>query len=272
MSAGSKIEWTNETWVPVTGCHKVSHGCKNCYAEAMHARLSAMGQAKYARPFREVVCHPAELARPLTWRTPRMVFLSSMSDVFHDDVPSQFLLRLFETMRQAHWHTFQVLTKRARRLEYVCPGLPWSPNVWMGVSVETDEHLDRVDYLHAVPARVRFLSIEPLLGPLPRLDLSGIHWVIVGGESGPNARPCDVEWIRGVVRQCERAGVPVFVKQLGARPVLRTGLELELRDRKGGDPGEWPEDLQVREWPSQPAMAPAAGEADPWDNAGGSSP
>ncbi|MEZ4473137.1 MAG: phage Gp37/Gp68 family protein [bacterium] len=224
MGDRSGIEWTDATWNPTVGCTKVSPGCKHCYAEVMHRRLTEMGLVKYAEPFRTVRPWELHLEQPLRWRQPRLVFVNSMSDLFHEDLPLAYLQRVFAVMEQAGQHTFQVLTKRSGRLREVASALPWPGNVWMGVSVESAEHVGRVHDLQAVPAAVRFLSVEPLLGPIPALPLAGIHWVIVGGESGRRARPMDAAWARDLRDQCVAAGVPFFLKQLGGE-----------RDKRGGD-------------------------------------
>lgn len=309
----TSIEWTDATWNPVTGCTKVSAGCKNCYAEGVANRWWK------GRKFTDVRCHEDRLDQPLKWREPRRVFVNSMSDLFHDDVPLSFIAQVFDVMARATvacgrrhkheeecWtgepHTFQILTKRPERMLRVlneelprfmaesmqgdCPlsvnaevGNWPLPNVWLGVSVENQRAADeRIPLLLETPAAVRFLSCEPLLGPIDLRvaafngadsieSLAGIDWVIVGGESGPGARPCDVSWIRSIVKQCKAAGVPAFVKQLGARPMTQGqsadrhgctdtklrrawrdangGWPIDLRDRKGGDTSEWPEDLRV---------------------------
>jgi protein gp37 len=209
----SRIEWTQATWNPVTGCTKVSQGCKHCYAERLARRLAAMGNPRYRRGF-AVTLHPDLLELPLRWAEPRLIFVCSMSDLFHEAVPLEFIRAVFETMVRARRHTFQVLTKRADRLVRLAPELPWPENVWVGVSVERQDYVWRVGLLRQVPARVRFLSCEPLLGPL-ELDLSGIQWVIVGGESGPGARPLRPEWVRSIRDQCLAAGVAFFFKQWG---------------------------------------------------------
>jgi protein gp37 len=226
--ARSTIEWTEATWNPVTGCDKVSPGCRHCYAEVMARRLEAMGQPNYRNGFR-VTLQPHMLDRPLSWRRPQMVFVNSMSDLFHEDVPLRFIQRTFETIAQAHWHTFQVLTKRAERLEELAPSLPWPRNLWMGVSVERRDYVYRIAHLRRVPARVRFLSLEPLLGPLGRLNLRGIGWVIVGGESGWAPRPMDEAWVLAIQEQCRRADVPFFFKQWGGRNKKRAGRLLSGR-------------------------------------------
>lgn len=214
--ARSAIEWTESTWNPVTGCDKVSPGCKHCYAEVMARRLKGMGQVNYANGF-ELTLQPQMLERPLAWRKPQMVFVNSMSDLFHREVPLSYIRQVFEVMRRASWHTFQVLTKRADRLEELACRLRWPDNVWMGVSVERADYAFRIDHLRNAPAAVRFLSLEPLLGPLPRLNLDGISWVIVGGESGPQARPMREEWALEILKQCRNARVPFFFKQWGGR-------------------------------------------------------
>lgn len=226
--ARSAIEWTESTWNPVTGCDKVSPGCKHCYAEVMARRLKAMGQANYSRGF-EVTLHEHMLERPLSWRTPQLVFVNSMSDLFHERVPAAFIRRVFDTMRRAYWHTFQVLTKRAERLEQLGAELDWPPNVWMGVSVETAAYYRRIDHLRRTAARVKFLSLEPLLGALPSLPLEGIDWVIVGGESGHHARPMRAEWVLDIRDQCARRRVPFFFKQWGGRNKKQAGRVLDGR-------------------------------------------
>ena len=227
MSA-SRIEWTEVTWNPVTGCSKVSAGCANCYAERMARRLQAMGQPNYARGF-QVTTHEEMLERPLSWARPSTVFVNSMSDLFHEDVPADFVARVFATMDAAQRHTFQVLTKRSGRLASLAAVLPWPGNVWAGVSVESVDYARRIDDLRSVPAAVRFLSLEPLLGPLPELDLTGIDWVIVGGESGPGARPVDPDWVREIRDQCLSAGVPFFFKQWGGTRKKAAGRLLDGR-------------------------------------------
>src|SRR5262245_4695369 len=190
MALGSGIEWTEATWNPVTACNKIIPGAKFCYAERMAGRLQAMGQPNYRNGF-ELTLQPRMLELPLSWRKPQTIFVNSMSDLFHEDVPLAYVQRVFDVMRRAHWHRFQVLTKRASRLAALDPELEWAPNIWMGVSVESAKYVDRIDDLRHTRAHVRFLSLEPLLGPLAGLDLRGIHWAIVGGESGPKARPME---------------------------------------------------------------------------------
>jgi protein gp37 len=226
--AQSAIEWTESTWNPVTGCNKVSPGCKFCYAEVMARRLQAMGQKNYVNAF-DLTLQPHMLSRPLQWKKPQVVFVNSMSDLFHDDVPVEFIRRVFEVMESAHWHQFQVLTKRAERLEQVGREVSWPENVWMGVSVENADYTFRIDHLRRTPAAVKFLSLEPLLGPLLGLDLQGIDWVIVGGESGRNSRPMDPSWVRGIRDQCVQAAVPFFFKQWGGRNKKRAGRKLDQR-------------------------------------------
>jgi protein gp37 len=228
MSTRSSIEWTESTWNPLTGCTKISPGCKHCYAERMARRLQAMGQPNYADGFR-LTLHPHALEAPLGWKKPQMIFVNSMSDLFHRDVPDEFILRVFEIMQRACWHTFQVLTKRPDRLLALSLQLPWSPNVWMGVSVESCDYQHRVDDLRHAGARMKFLSLEPLLGPLHALDLTGINWVIVGGESGPGARPLQEQWVLDIRDQCQANRVPFFFKQWGGVWKKRAGRLLEGR-------------------------------------------
>jgi protein gp37 len=295
------IEWTDETWNPITGCTKVSQGCKNCYAEGIANRFFAKqyppNQDGTQRKFTDVRCHPERLDQPLRWKEPRRVFVNSMSDLFHEDVPEEFIRAVFTVMRNAQRHTFQILTKRAARMLEIVG--TWQrnglllreghgcilPNVWLGVSVEDQEHADeRIPLLLQTPAAVRFLSIEPQLGPVDMTDLpvprdyenlsdaiiqpyrfnaltsaddehvynvhQKIDWVIVGGESGPGARPFQVEWAKSIVDQCRAAGVACFVKQLGSH-VIQDGEHRKKRDRKGGDMHEWPHELRVREFPER---------------------
>ena len=214
----SAIEWTDATWNPVTGCSKVSPGCAHCYAERFARRLRAMGNPRYRNGF-TVTLHPDQLDLPLRWKSPRRIFVNSMSDLYHEQVPEEFVRRAFDVMARAPQHIFQILTKRSRRLLELTPLLPWAANIWQGVSVENARHTWRASDLQQVPAAVRFLSVEPLLGPIPHLPLDGIHWVIVGGESGPRHRPVDPAWVREIRDQCLAAGVPFFFKQWGgARP------------------------------------------------------
>ncbi|MCC6463994.1 MAG: phage Gp37/Gp68 family protein [Planctomycetes bacterium] len=228
MGDHSAIEWTEATWNPVTGCDKISPGCKHCYAERMAKRLQLMGQSNYANGF-AVTTHDRALGIPLAWRRPRTIFVNSMSDLYHKDVPAAFIRRVFDTMNEAHWHQYQVLTKRADRLAELAPELPWAPHIWQGVSVESASCTWRIDRLRETTAHIKFLSIEPLLGPIPGLDLSGIHWVIVGGESGPGARAVDPAWVREIRDQCVAADVPFFFKQWGGVNKKRAGRELDGR-------------------------------------------
>jgi len=228
MSTSSPIEWTDATWNPVTGCTKISPGCKFCYAERLAVRLQAMGQKNY-RNASDVTLHDGMLDRPLHWRRPRRIFVNSMSDLYHVDVPVPFIESVFDVMRRASWHQYQVLTKRSERLLELSPALAWQPNIWQGVSVENSDYLDRVDHLRRTAAHVKFLSVEPLLGRLEALDLRGIDWVIVGGESGPGARPVDPDWVREVRDRCRAARVPFFFKQWGGVQKSRTGRVLDGR-------------------------------------------
>lgn len=226
--AKSSIEWTESTWNPLTGCTKVSAGCMNCYAERMSRRLKAMGQENYRNGFK-LTMHPQVLNKPLQWKSPQMIFVNSMSDLFHKGVPAAFVLEVFDVMRRASWHTFQVLTKRAARLQQLDSMIDWPNNVWMGVSIENTSVAWRADHLRETNAHVKFLSLEPLLGPLPNLDLSGIDWVIVGGESGPKARPLEQEWVIEIKDQCLSSGTPFFFKQWGGVNKKRAGRLLDGR-------------------------------------------
>jgi protein gp37 len=234
LATNSTIEWTDMTWNPVTGCTKVSEGCRHCYAERMALRLRAMGNPRYGNGF-DVTLHDDLVTLPRRLRKPRRIFVNSMSDMFHEDVPEDFIARVFDTMAACPQHSFQVLTKRSRRLKEMASRLPWPENVWMGVSVEDMQVAERVDDLRQVPACVRFLSCEPLLGPLDDLDLEGIAWVIVGGESGPGARPIKQEWVEAILENCRRADVAFFFKQWGGVNKARTGRELNGRTYD-----EWP--------------------------------
>jgi protein gp37 len=222
MAGGSKIEWTTATWNPVTGCTKVSPGCAHCYAERMSKRLEAMGQWNYRNGF-DLTLQPHMLDVPLRWRKPQFIFVNSMSDLFHKDVPVEFIQQVFDVMRRADWHTFQVLTKRSDRLLELDPVIDWPANVWMGVSVESAR------YTFRTRAATKFLSLEPLLGPLAGLNLTGMDWVIVGGESGPGARPIEPAWVRGIRAQCRRAKVAFFFKQWGGTNKKVAGRELDGR-------------------------------------------
>lgn len=237
MSDRSTIEWTDATWNPTTGCDRVSAGCDRCYALALASRLKAMGSPKYQQdgdprtsgPGFGVTAHPDALSIPLRWRAPRHVFVNSMSDLFHARVPTTFIQDVFTVMAAAPQHTFQVLTKRPRRLARLADTLPWPGNVWMGVTVEDSDALTRIDDLRRVPAAVRFLSCEPLLGPLTGIDLDGITWVIAGGESGPHHRPVDPAWVVELRDQCISDGVPFLFKQWGGRTPKSGGRQLDGR-------------------------------------------
>jgi len=228
MSKDSSIEWTESTWNPVTGCTKISDGCKNCYAERMAKRLLAMGHPNYMNGF-NVSCHEHVLELPLNWQKPKMIFANSMSDLFHGKVPFTFIKKVFHTMNKARWHCFQVLTKRSDRMTKISPRLNWTSNIWMGVTVENSDYKNRISDLHATPAAVKFLSLEPLLGPMPDIPLKGIDWVIVGGESGPGSREMKKEWAEEVRDQCISANVPFFFKQWGGVNKKKTGRLLDNR-------------------------------------------
>ena len=259
MSDSSKIEWTNATWNPVTGCTRTSPGCQHCYARRFAERFRGVEGHPYEQGF-DLKLWPGRLSQPLSWREPRLVFVNSMSDLFHEHVPLSFIKQTVAAMRQAPHHTFQILTKRAKRLEELAPHLDWPRNVWMGVSVENQDFAWRVDRLRSVPAATRFLSLEPLLGPLD-LDLAGIHWVIVGGESGPGARPMLPEWVRSIRRQCQAAGVSFFFKQWGGVHKAKAGRVLDDRTWD-----EYPQSARML-WPpderrvvaAASSYAPAAG-------------
>ncbi len=228
MATNSHIEWTEATWNPVTGCDKVSPGCAHCYAERMAKRLHAMGQRNYANGF-ELTLQPQMLELPLRWKQSKRIFVNSMSDMFHADVPLPFIQKAFDVMRRANWHQYQVLTKRSERVLELDAELSWQPNIWMGVSVENARFVHRIEHLRHTRAHVKFLSLEPLLGPLPALDLRGIDWVIVGGESGPHARPMQRSWVLDIRNQCQAVGIAFFFKQWGGVFKKRTGRELEGR-------------------------------------------
>lgn len=228
MATKSAIEWTEATWNPSTGCDALSPGCENCYAERLALRLKAMGQKKYSNGF-QLTLHPDTLELPLRWKEPQRIFVNSMSDLFHHQVPLEYIQRVFATMRAASWHQFQVLTKRSGRLLALSDKIDWASNVWMGVSVESKRYAGRINHLRKTGAQIKFLSLEPLLGPLDGLDLDGIDWVIVGGESGPGARPVDPTWVTDIRDQCLSAGVAFFFKQWGGVQKKRTGRVLEGR-------------------------------------------
>ena len=238
MGSRSQIEWTEATWNPTRGCSRISPGCRNCYAERFAHRLGGPGKP-YEGLTRvtelgpqwtgEVRLAKEALDLPLRWTSPRLVFVDSMSDLFHEKVPQSYIHEVFSVMKQASSHTFQVLTKRAERLRELAPELPWAPNIWMGVSIESQEYVDRAGLLAQVPARVRFISFEPLLARVRRLPLEGIHWVIVGGESGPGARHMDAEWVREIRAACKRRRIPFFFKQWGGVRKSRNGRRLDGR-------------------------------------------
>lgn len=222
----STIEWTEMTWNPTTGCSKISQGCKFCYAEVMTKRLTAMGIEKYKNGFK-IAIHPETLDIPRKWKKHRLIFVNSMSDLFHPGVPISFIKKVFKTMNECPQHTFQVLTKRADRLYELSDKLTWTKNIWMGVSVEDEKVVDRIDYLRETGAFVKFLSLEPLIGPLKNLDLTNINWAIVGGESGPKSRPMEKEWVVEIKEQCEEQNVGFFFKQWGGRNKKQAGRILE---------------------------------------------
>lgn len=228
MGSKSSIEWTEATWNPVTGCTKISPGCKHCYAERLSLRLRAMGQPNYRNGF-ALTLQPRMLELPLRWKTPQIIFVNSMSDLFHKNVPTEYIQRVFNIMVQANWHRYQILTKRSERLMQISHQLPWKPHIWMGVSVENQDYTFRIDHLRATAAHVKFLSLEPLLGALPQLDLRDIDWVIVGGESGPKSRPMREEWVLDIRDQCLAAGAPFFFKQWGGFNKKQAGRRLEGR-------------------------------------------
>lgn len=250
MATKSKIEWTESTWNPVTGCTKVSEGCQHCYAERMAHRLKAMGQANYVNGFRLTV-HEHLLSAPLKWKRPQMVFVNSMSDLFHEEVPLDFIQEVFDVMRRAEIHTFQVLTKRSKRLVEISQLLHWPDNIWMGVTVESARYSFRVDDLRSAGAKTKFLSIEPMLGPMTGLDLRSIDWVIVGGESGPKARSMNPLWVQQIRDHCVSGRVPFFFKQWGGVNKKKTG---RLLDGRTWD--EMPKPCDERNvWIQKPALA-----------------
>lgn len=249
VAQNSSIEWTDSTWNPVTGCTKISPGCKHCYAETFAERWRGVPGHPYEQGF-DLRMWPERLRLPLSWKKPRMIFVNSMSDLFHEAVPLAFISRVFKTMQEAHWHTFQILTKRADRLAELSGWLPWPINVWMGVSVESPRYLNRLERLRKAPAAVRFLSVEPLLARISLLELTGIDWVIVGGESGPGARPMEADWVRDIRNRCVGNGVPFFFKQWGG---VRKGRAGRLLDGRTWD--ELPQ--PVLRW--QPSDSPSSG-------------
>lgn len=226
--ATSKIEWTESTWNPVTGCKKISPGCKNCYAERMAKRLKMMGQPNYANGF-DVTLHKHVLEYPLRWKKPKTVFVNSMSDLFHEEVPDSFIFEVFDVMKKAGRHQFQILTKRSGRLKAIAKELDWPRNVWMGVSIENESVRFRVDDLRKVPASVRFLSLEPLIERITELELNNIDWVIVGGESGPGARLMKKDWVILIKELCIKQNIPFFFKQWGGINKKKNGRLLEGR-------------------------------------------
>jgi len=226
MSGSTAIEWTNATWNPVRGCTKVSLGCKNCYAQTFAERWRGIPGHPYEQGF-DLRLVPEKLEEPLRRRKPQMIFVNSMSDLFHEDIPLEYIQRVFDTMKRASWHTFQILTKRSGRLRELAGSLPWPSNVWQGVSVENARYTTRILDLQEVPAAIRFLSVEPLLGRIPDLPLDGISWVIVGGESGRRCRPVKASWIREIRDQCIDRKVPFFFKQWGGRTPKTGGRELD---------------------------------------------
>jgi protein gp37 len=228
MSLSTSIEWTDSTWNPVTGCTKISSGCANCYAERMALRLKAMGNPSYTNGF-DIALHEDALELPLKWKKPQTIFVNSMSDLFHEDIPLEFILRVFDVMRRADWHCYQILTKRSERMLELSPQLRWTSNIWMGVTVEEKNYNYRIENLKRTDAKVKFLSLEPLLSPIQNLQLDGIDWVIVGGESGPKARPMKKEWVVDIKNQCQDKKVPFFFKQWGGINKKKAGRELEGR-------------------------------------------
>jgi protein gp37 len=228
MSSSTSIEWTDATWNPVTGCTKISSGCKNCYAERLSLRLQAMGNPSYSNGF-DVTLHEDLLELPLKWKKPQNIFVNSMSDLFHEKIPVEFIKRVFEVMRRADWHRYQILTKRSERMLELSPQLRWAPHIWMGVTVEKQAYDFRIEHLRRTGAAVKFLSLEPLLSPIFYINLDGIDWVIVGGESGPGARPMQKEWAIDIRNQCQDKGVPFFFKQWGGVNKKKAGRELDGR-------------------------------------------
>jgi len=226
MATKTSIEWTESTWNPITGCNKISPGCKNCYAERMAKRLKTMGSPNYADGFK-LSLHEHVLELPLTWKKPQIIFVNSMSDLFHKNVPFEFIQKVFDVMNKTPWHTYQVLTKRSDRLKELNKKLIWTKNIWMGVSIENQDYTYRIDDLKNTNAYIKFLSIEPLIGPVRKLKLDKIKWVIVGGESGPKARPMKEEWVLDIKDQCKEAGAPFFFKQWGGTNKKKAGRLLE---------------------------------------------
>ena len=228
MAVKSSIEWTESTWNPVTGCSKISPGCSNCYAERMAKRLQAMGQPNYRNGFK-VTLHKHIMDIPLQWKTPQLVFVNSMSDLFHEDVPFKFIQNVFEIMGKANWHIFQILTKRSHRIIELNSEIEWKPNIWLGVSVETQDYTYRIDHLKQTNAKIKFISFEPLLGHISNLNFNGIDWVIVGGESGPKSRPMHQSWVEEIQIQCKKSEIPFFFKQWGGFNKKKNGRMLNGR-------------------------------------------
>lgn len=222
----TKIEWTESSWNPITGCTKISDGCEHCYAAAFAKRLKAMRNPRYANGF-NVTVHNDLIEEPLSWKKPQMVFVNSMSDIFHEDVSDEVIFRIFRTMNNAHWHTFQVLTKRVERLLELSPRIEWTPNIWMGVSVENDKYIYRSELLKQTNAKVKFISAEPLLGSLKTIDLEGIDWIIVGGESGSGSRPMKREWVIELRNLARQNGTAFFFKQWGGYNKKKNGSMLD---------------------------------------------
>lgn len=228
MSTLSKIEWTETTWNPITGCTKISAGCKNCYAQRLAHRLHLMGNVRYENDF-NLTLHHDVLNYPRKWKKSRLIFVNSMSDLFHKDVPSKFIKDVFKVMNECPQHNFQVLTKRSGRLKKIANQLTWTNNIWMGVSVENQEMTNRIEDLKSTPAKIKFISFEPLLGPIKNMSLNGIDWAIVGGESGPKARPMKQSWVNSLLKQCDKSDVAFFFKQWGGVQKHRTGRTLNGR-------------------------------------------
>lgn len=224
----TSIEWTELSWNPVTGCTKISPGCSNCYAERIAIRLQAMGQPNYKNGFK-LSLHDNIIKLPLSWKKPSMIFVNSMGDLFHEDVPIDFIKKTIDIMKQASWHRFQILTKRSQRLLEINHLIDWPNNVWMGVSIENNDYVFRLEHLRKTNAKIKFISFEPLIGPISKLDTNGIHWVIVGGESGPRARPIRENWVINIQEQCAATGVPFFFKQWGGKNKKRNGRILRGR-------------------------------------------
>jgi len=222
----TKIEWTESSWNPITGCTKISDGCLNCYAEKMAFRLKAMGTKGYENGF-EVTLQPHQLDKPLKLKKPQMIFVNSMSDIFHENVPDDYILKIFEIMNKAHWHTFQVLTKRPQRLESLRNKINWTKNIWLGTTIESNKYIDRVDYIKKTDASIKFISFEPLLSSVKEVDLKGIDWVIVGGESGSGARFIKKEWVYEIKNKCEDLNIAFFFKQWGGTNKKKSGRLLD---------------------------------------------